>query len=191
MLFHLQWVFFFIYCFAFLASFFHGLGRKISCLYVSQVQRQTLLSVHGLPEKADVGLLSRKSLICVWNIWQPSSPQKVLICDSEVSFNNIVYLSINYKTLFKHFLFLLGVFCCLAAKYTTFYLLRNMFESSDHRTRLLWWASCFVGCFDCLILTLFHGWRVNGGKTSGSDVVRASLYPHSHTVVSPLSALWQ
>uniref|UniRef100_A0A8C0U115 WD repeat domain 60 n=1 Tax=Cyanistes caeruleus TaxID=156563 RepID=A0A8C0U115_CYACU len=59
-------------------------GRKIPCLYVSQVQRQTLLSVHGLPEKAGVGLLSRKSLICVWNIWQPSSPQKVLICDSEV-----------------------------------------------------------------------------------------------------------
>ncbi|XP_064559984.1 cytoplasmic dynein 2 intermediate chain 1 [Zonotrichia leucophrys gambelii] len=60
-------------------------GRKISCLYVSQVQRQTLLSAHGLPEKADVGLLSRKSLICVWNIWQPSSPQKVLTCDSEVT----------------------------------------------------------------------------------------------------------
>ncbi|KAM9232738.1 cytoplasmic dynein 2 intermediate chain 1 [Leptosomus discolor] len=58
--------------------------RKISCLYVSQVQRQTLLSVHGLPEKAGVGLLNRKSVICVWNIWQPSSPQKVLICDSEV-----------------------------------------------------------------------------------------------------------
>ncbi|XP_068529565.1 cytoplasmic dynein 2 intermediate chain 1 isoform X2 [Anas acuta] len=59
--------------------------RKISCLYVSQVQRQALLSVHGLPEKADVALLKRKSIICVWNVWQPSSPQKVLICDSEVS----------------------------------------------------------------------------------------------------------
>ncbi|XP_050747041.1 cytoplasmic dynein 2 intermediate chain 1 isoform X2 [Gymnogyps californianus] len=58
--------------------------RKISCLYVSQVQRQTLLSVHGLREKAGVGLLNRKSIICVWNIWQPSSPQKVLIGDSEV-----------------------------------------------------------------------------------------------------------
>lgn len=58
--------------------------RKISCLYVSQVQRQALLSVHGLPEKAGVALLNRKSIICVWNIWQPSCPQKVLICDSEV-----------------------------------------------------------------------------------------------------------
>ncbi|XP_021243684.1 WD repeat-containing protein 60 isoform X2 [Numida meleagris] len=58
--------------------------RKISCLYVSQVQRQAVLSVHGLPEKAGVALLNRKSIICVWNIWQPSSPQKVLICDSEV-----------------------------------------------------------------------------------------------------------
>ncbi|KFQ21979.1 WD repeat-containing protein 60, partial [Merops nubicus] len=59
--------------------------RKISCLCVPQVQRQTLLSVHGLPEKAGVDLLNRKSIICVWNIWQPSSPQKVLICDSEVT----------------------------------------------------------------------------------------------------------
>ncbi|XP_053915342.1 cytoplasmic dynein 2 intermediate chain 1 [Cuculus canorus] len=59
--------------------------RKISCLYVSQVQRQTLLSVHGLPEKTGVVKLNRKSIICVWNIWQPSSPQKVLICDSEIT----------------------------------------------------------------------------------------------------------
>ncbi|XP_009328166.1 PREDICTED: WD repeat-containing protein 60 [Pygoscelis adeliae] len=58
--------------------------RKISCLYVSQVQRQLLLSVHGLPEKAGGVLLNRKSIICIWNIWQPSSPQKVLTCDSEV-----------------------------------------------------------------------------------------------------------
>ncbi|KAM8810391.1 cytoplasmic dynein 2 intermediate chain 1 [Eudromia elegans] len=58
--------------------------RKISCLYVSQVQRQMLLSAHGLPDKADVTFLDRKSIICVWNVWQPSSPQKVLICDSEV-----------------------------------------------------------------------------------------------------------
>ncbi|XP_062423656.1 cytoplasmic dynein 2 intermediate chain 1 isoform X2 [Rhea pennata] len=58
--------------------------RKISCLCVSQVQRQMLLSAHGLPEKAGVTLLNRKSIICVWNVWQPSSPQKVLICDSEV-----------------------------------------------------------------------------------------------------------
>ncbi|XP_072710794.1 cytoplasmic dynein 2 intermediate chain 1 isoform X2 [Ciconia boyciana] len=58
--------------------------RKTSCLYVSQVQKQLLLSVHGLPEKAGGVLLNRKSIICVWNIWQPSSPQKVLTCDSEV-----------------------------------------------------------------------------------------------------------
>lgn len=74
----------------FLDFFFNGLDRKISCLYVSQVQRQALLSVHGLPEKADVALLKRKSIICVWNVWQPSSPQKVLICDSEVCLKNIV-----------------------------------------------------------------------------------------------------
>ncbi|XP_019363708.1 PREDICTED: WD repeat-containing protein 60 isoform X3 [Gavialis gangeticus] len=58
--------------------------RKVSCLHVSQVQRQALLSVHGLPKKPAAILLNRKYIICVWNVWQPSSPQKVLVCDSEV-----------------------------------------------------------------------------------------------------------
>uniref|UniRef100_A0A7M4EFS0 Dynein 2 intermediate chain 1 n=1 Tax=Crocodylus porosus TaxID=8502 RepID=A0A7M4EFS0_CROPO len=58
--------------------------RKVSCLHVSQVQRQALLSVHGLPKKPSAILLNRKYIICVWNVWQPSSPQKVLVCDSEV-----------------------------------------------------------------------------------------------------------
>ncbi|XP_025053573.1 WD repeat-containing protein 60 isoform X3 [Alligator sinensis] len=58
--------------------------RKVSCLHVSQVQRQALLSVHGLPKKPAAILLDRKYIICVWNVWQPSSPQKVLVCDSEV-----------------------------------------------------------------------------------------------------------
>lgn len=83
-----------IFIFFFFLDFLFSnvLDRKISCLYVSQVQRQALLSVHGLPEKAGAALLNRKSIICVWNIWQPSSPQKVLICDSEVCFNNVLWL---------------------------------------------------------------------------------------------------
>nr|XP_006111967.1 WD repeat-containing protein 60 isoform X1 [Pelodiscus sinensis] len=60
-------------------------GRKVFCLHVSQVQRQALLSVHGLPEKPSVIQLDRKYIICVWNVWQPSSPQKVLVCEAEVT----------------------------------------------------------------------------------------------------------
>ncbi|XP_067398793.1 cytoplasmic dynein 2 intermediate chain 1 isoform X2 [Emydura macquarii macquarii] len=60
-------------------------GRKVSCLHVSQVQRQALLSVHGLPEKPGAMQLDRKYIVCVWNVWQPSSPQKVLVCEAEVS----------------------------------------------------------------------------------------------------------
>ncbi|CAM4522339.1 unnamed protein product [Lepidochelys olivacea] len=60
-------------------------GRKVSCLHVSQVQRQALLSVHGLPEKPGAIQLDRKYIVCVWNVWQPSSPQKVLVCEAEVS----------------------------------------------------------------------------------------------------------
>ncbi|XP_039380626.1 cytoplasmic dynein 2 intermediate chain 1 isoform X4 [Mauremys reevesii] len=60
-------------------------GRKVSCLHVSQVQRQALLSVHGLPEKPGANQLDRKYIVCVWNVWQPSSPQKVLVCEAEVS----------------------------------------------------------------------------------------------------------
>uniref|UniRef100_A0A8C4Y489 Dynein 2 intermediate chain 1 n=1 Tax=Gopherus evgoodei TaxID=1825980 RepID=A0A8C4Y489_9SAUR len=60
-------------------------GRKVSCLHISQVQRQALLSVHGLPEKPGAIQLDRKYIVCVWNVWQPSSPQKVLVCEAEVS----------------------------------------------------------------------------------------------------------
>ncbi|XP_042332248.1 LOW QUALITY PROTEIN: cytoplasmic dynein 2 intermediate chain 1 [Sceloporus undulatus] len=60
-------------------------GRKISHLHISQAQRQALLSVHGLPEKSNDLLLDRKYIICVWNVWQPSSPQKLLFCESQVT----------------------------------------------------------------------------------------------------------
>uniref|UniRef100_A0A8D0GXX5 Dynein 2 intermediate chain 1 n=1 Tax=Sphenodon punctatus TaxID=8508 RepID=A0A8D0GXX5_SPHPU len=60
-------------------------GRKVLCLHVSQVQRQALLSVHGLSENPSVAQLDSKYLLCAWNVWQPSSPQKVLVCESEVT----------------------------------------------------------------------------------------------------------
>ncbi|KAJ6659305.1 hypothetical protein lerEdw1_019176 [Lerista edwardsae] len=60
--------------------------RKVSCLHISQAQRQALLSLHGLPEQSsDLQHLDRKYIICVWNVWQPSSPQKILFCESQVT----------------------------------------------------------------------------------------------------------
>uniref|UniRef100_UPI00398E4727 cytoplasmic dynein 2 intermediate chain 1 isoform X2 n=1 Tax=Pristiophorus japonicus TaxID=55135 RepID=UPI00398E4727 len=59
-------------------------GRKVLCLRFSQVQRQTLLSVHSLPKEPGVAQLASNYIICVWNIWEPSAPQKVLVCESEV-----------------------------------------------------------------------------------------------------------
>ncbi|XP_026536720.1 WD repeat-containing protein 60 [Notechis scutatus] len=60
-------------------------GRRISCLHISQAQRQALLSVHGLPETSNDLSLDSKYIICVWNVWQPSSPQKLLLCESQVT----------------------------------------------------------------------------------------------------------
>ncbi|XP_061442948.1 cytoplasmic dynein 2 intermediate chain 1 [Rhineura floridana] len=60
-------------------------GRKVSCLHISQAQRQALLSVHGLPETSSDLPLDSKYIICVWNVWQPSSPQKLLLCESQVT----------------------------------------------------------------------------------------------------------
>ncbi|XP_067871091.1 cytoplasmic dynein 2 intermediate chain 1 isoform X2 [Heterodontus francisci] len=59
-------------------------GREVLCLHFSQVQRQTLLSVHSLPKEPGVVQLASNYMICVWNIWEPSAPQKVLVCESEV-----------------------------------------------------------------------------------------------------------
>ncbi|XP_048367590.1 cytoplasmic dynein 2 intermediate chain 1 isoform X2 [Sphaerodactylus townsendi] len=60
-------------------------GRKVSCLHISQAQRQALLSVHTFPEKPSDLPLDRKNIICVWNVWQPSNPQKILFCGSQVT----------------------------------------------------------------------------------------------------------
>lgn len=138
----------------FLDIFFNGLDRKISCLYVSQVQRQALLSVHGLPEKADVALLKRKSIICVWNVWQPSSPQKVLICDSEVCLKHCVvtHYWVNYS-----------IICVCMHVYThtyIFVLLQDMassintFKPSAQNTNLIQFYALTLEC-RVLFLLLF------------------------------------
>lgn len=53
-------------------------------MHASQAQRQMVVSVHGLPEKASVPPLDSRCLLCVWDIRQPSGPQKVLVCESQV-----------------------------------------------------------------------------------------------------------
>ncbi|KAM4874644.1 cytoplasmic dynein 2 intermediate chain 1 isoform 1-T1 [Thomomys bottae] len=60
-------------------------NRKVLCLHASQVQRQTVVSVHDLPGKTFSPPLDNRFLLCVWDIWQPSGPQKVLICESKVT----------------------------------------------------------------------------------------------------------
>uniref|UniRef100_H2ZUZ2 Dynein 2 intermediate chain 1 n=1 Tax=Latimeria chalumnae TaxID=7897 RepID=H2ZUZ2_LATCH len=59
-------------------------NREVDCLNFSQVQRQMFLSVHGFPKTNSAVRLDSKYIICVWNIWEPSSPQKVLVCESKI-----------------------------------------------------------------------------------------------------------
>ncbi|XP_059567281.1 cytoplasmic dynein 2 intermediate chain 1 isoform X5 [Myotis daubentonii] len=58
--------------------------RSVSSLHASPAQRQ-VVSVHGLPDQACAPPLDRRHLLCVWDIWQPSGPQKVLVCESQVT----------------------------------------------------------------------------------------------------------
>ncbi|XP_003469490.2 cytoplasmic dynein 2 intermediate chain 1 isoform X3 [Cavia porcellus] len=60
-------------------------NRKVSYLHASQVQRQMVVSVHDLPGKVFTQPLDYRYILCVWDIWQPSEPQKVLICESKVT----------------------------------------------------------------------------------------------------------
>lgn len=58
--------------------------RTVSCLHASRAQRRTVVSVHGLPRKACAAPLDGRHLLCVWDIRQPSGPQKVLVCEPQV-----------------------------------------------------------------------------------------------------------
>ncbi|XP_041102824.1 cytoplasmic dynein 2 intermediate chain 1-like isoform X2 [Polyodon spathula] len=60
------------------------LGREVCGLHFSQIQRQTMLSVHSPSRKPSAVWLDSKSIVCVWNIWEPSNPHRVLICESEI-----------------------------------------------------------------------------------------------------------
>ncbi|XP_047550188.1 cytoplasmic dynein 2 intermediate chain 1 [Lutra lutra] len=62
-----------------------GQDRTVLCLCACQGQRQTVVSVHGLPGAPFAPALDGRYVLCVWDIWQPSGPQKVLICESKVT----------------------------------------------------------------------------------------------------------
>ncbi|XP_031148775.1 WD repeat-containing protein 60 isoform X4 [Sander lucioperca] len=59
-------------------------GRRISLVHFSQVQRHTMMSVHRPTTKPSAVRLDSCTIICIWNIWEPSRPQKVLVYESEV-----------------------------------------------------------------------------------------------------------
>ncbi|XP_029978971.1 WD repeat-containing protein 60 isoform X2 [Sphaeramia orbicularis] len=59
-------------------------GRSISLIHFSQVQRHTMMSVHKPTTKPSAVRLDSCTVICIWNIWEPSKPQKILVYESEV-----------------------------------------------------------------------------------------------------------
>uniref|UniRef100_A0A3B4YE20 WD repeat domain 60 n=1 Tax=Seriola lalandi dorsalis TaxID=1841481 RepID=A0A3B4YE20_SERLL len=59
-------------------------GRHISLVHFSQVQRHTMMSVHTPTTKPSAVRLDSFTIICIWNIWEPSRPQKILVYESEV-----------------------------------------------------------------------------------------------------------
>ncbi|KAI5627327.1 WD repeat-containing protein 60 isoform X1 [Silurus asotus] len=59
-------------------------GRQVTLLHFSQTQPHTLLSVHSPHSGSGHVTLDRTTLICVWNIWEPSTPQRLLIYETEV-----------------------------------------------------------------------------------------------------------
>ncbi|XP_045876253.1 cytoplasmic dynein 2 intermediate chain 1 isoform X1 [Meles meles] len=60
-------------------------NRTVLCLCASRGQRQMVVSVHGLPGAPFAPALDNRHVLCVWDIWQPSGPQKVLVCESKVT----------------------------------------------------------------------------------------------------------
>lgn len=59
-------------------------GRPISLIHFSQVQKHTMISVHNPTTKPSAVSLDSYTVICIWNIWEPSRPQKILVYESEV-----------------------------------------------------------------------------------------------------------
>uniref|UniRef100_A0A3Q0SFI8 WD repeat domain 60 n=1 Tax=Amphilophus citrinellus TaxID=61819 RepID=A0A3Q0SFI8_AMPCI len=61
-------------------------GRQIIMLHFSQVQKHTVMSVHMPTTEPSAMALDSCTIICIWNIWEPSRPQRILVYESEVKF---------------------------------------------------------------------------------------------------------
>ncbi|XP_056155209.1 cytoplasmic dynein 2 intermediate chain 1 [Lampris incognitus] len=59
-------------------------GRQVSLMLFSEVKRHTMLSVHSPTAEPSAVRLDSYTIICIWNIWEPSRPQKILVYESEV-----------------------------------------------------------------------------------------------------------
>ncbi|XP_029384967.1 WD repeat-containing protein 60 isoform X3 [Echeneis naucrates] len=59
-------------------------GRHISLVHFSQAQRHNMMSVHTPTTQPSAVHLDSCTIICIWNIWEPSRPQKILVYESEV-----------------------------------------------------------------------------------------------------------
>ncbi|KAM6971556.1 cytoplasmic dynein 2 intermediate chain 1 [Tautogolabrus adspersus] len=59
-------------------------GRHIRLLHFSQVQRHTMMSVHNPTTEPSAVRLDSYTIVCIWNIREPSRPQKVLVYESEI-----------------------------------------------------------------------------------------------------------
>ncbi|XP_006887753.1 PREDICTED: WD repeat-containing protein 60 [Elephantulus edwardii] len=148
-------------------------NRKVYYLHASQVQRQTIVSVHDLPEKAFSNQLDRRYILCVWDIWQPSSPQKVLICESKVT-------------------------CCCFSPFKAFLL----FAGTVHGSVLVWdlredsRIHHYVKLIDCFWTFRTSTFSTDGILTSVNhqsplqaiEPVSKSIYKKQNVVLSPFSA---
>ncbi|XP_034562785.1 WD repeat-containing protein 60 isoform X3 [Notolabrus celidotus] len=59
-------------------------GRHIRLVHFSQVQRHTMMSVHDPTSKPSAVHLDSCTIICIWNIREPSRPQRILVYESEL-----------------------------------------------------------------------------------------------------------
>uniref|UniRef100_A0A3Q0SNL5 WD repeat domain 60 n=1 Tax=Amphilophus citrinellus TaxID=61819 RepID=A0A3Q0SNL5_AMPCI len=59
------------------------LYRQIIMLHFSQVQKHTVMSVHMPTTEPSAMALDSCTIICIWNIWEPSRPQRILVYESE------------------------------------------------------------------------------------------------------------
>lgn len=58
-----------------------------------------MMSVHSPTVKPSAVRLDSCTVICIWNIWEPSRPQKVLVYESDVRHNGRLHL--RYTSQFK------------------------------------------------------------------------------------------